>query len=133
MKRGLKVFGIVVLIIAAVIAALYIWMTADQHLKVSRLVFEEIDMSKVADGAYTGTASTGLVNVEAQVTVADNKIVRIELLKHDNGMGSKAEVIIDKMVETNTYEVDAISGATTSSQAIKSAVCGALLKGAAGK
>lgn len=133
MKRGLKILGIAVLIFVVAIAALYIWMTADQHSKISQLAFEKIDMPQVMDGTYTGAASTGLVSVEAQVTVKDKKIVGIKLLKHDNGKGSKAEAIIDEMVRLNTYEVDVVSGATTSSQVIKSAVCDALLKGVAKK
>jgi len=133
MKRGLKILGIIALIFVVAVAALYIWMTIDQRSKVSQLVFEEIDMSRVTDGTYMGTASTGIVSVEAQVTVKEHKIASIELLKHDNGMGSKAEVILDEMVKSNTYEVDAVSGATGSSQTIKSAVCDALLKGVGSK
>lgn len=129
MKRGLKILGIVILIFAVAIATLYVWMTIDQNSKISQLVFEEIDMSQVMDGTYTGAASTGLVSVEARVTVAGNKITGIELLKHDNGKGGKAEVIINDMIQRNTYDVDGVSGATASSQTIKSAVCNALLKG----
>jgi uncharacterized protein with FMN-binding domain len=133
MNAKLKKCGIVILVFVVAIAALYIWMMADQRSKMSQLVFEEIDMSRVNDGTYIGTADIGLVNVEVEVTVKGNKIASIKLLKHENGFGSKAETIIDEMVRSNTYEVDAVSGATGSSQTIKSAVCDALLKGVAAK
>jgi len=133
MKGKLKKIGIIVLIIVAVITMLFIWMEAGQRTKMSQLVFKKIDLSKVTDGTYIGNAGTGLVNVEVKVTVIDNKITSVKLLKHDNGLGSKAEAIIGEIVESNTYEVDAVSGATTSSQTIKSAVCVALLKGVEGE
>jgi hypothetical protein len=45
-------------------------------------------------------------------------------------MGSKAESITETMVTRNSYDVDAVSGATLSSEAIKSAVSKALKKAA---
>lgn len=52
----------------------------------------------------------------------------IDILKHDNGKGKKAEQIRANMIDSNTYDVDAISGATTSSEVIKSAVSNALVE-----
>lgn len=129
MKGKLKIAVIAVAASALAITTLYLWMSAEQKSRLDRLVFEKIDMTKVQDGTYTGHAGTGFVNVKVEVSVEDHKIKRITLTEHDNGFGKKAETIIDDMVRMNTYEVDGVSGATHSSQTIKSAVCDALLKG----
>ena len=44
-------------------------------------------------------------------------------------MGQSANVIVDEMVDKNTYDVDAVSGATVSSEIIMNAVNNALQKG----
>lgn len=67
--------------------------------------------------------------MEVKVEVSDHKIVRIEILKHNNWFGKKAECITEDMINMNTYEVDAMSGARSSSQVIKSAVSDALANG----
>jgi Uncharacterized protein conserved in bacteria len=61
--------------------------------------------------------------------VIKHKIADITIIEHKNGLGSKAEAITDAMVEKNSYNVDAVSGATLSSEAIKSAVSKALKSG----
>lgn len=88
------------------------------------LKYHEVNLNNLENGVYRGEAKTSLVKVE--VEVSNNKITKIVLLKHENGLGSKAESIIKKMISMNTYEVDAVSGATDSSEVIKSAVRDAL-------
>jgi len=51
------------------------------------------------------------------------------ILNHQNGLGSKAEKIIEDMIKQNRYDVDIVSGATISSKVIKSAVFNGLQKG----
>ncbi|MCI8299875.1 MAG: FMN-binding protein, partial [Lachnospiraceae bacterium] len=43
-----------------------------------------------------------------------------------NGRGSRAEVVVDRIIEEQKIEVDAVSGATNSSTVIKKAVENAL-------
>ena len=68
--------------------------------------------------------------VRVKVAVKGGAIESIELLKHDNGMGRKAESILGEMERADTWDVDAVSGATLSSETIKSAVSLALNKSA---
>lgn len=88
-----------------------------------------IDMNKVADGKYQGSSDGGMIQVEVEVEVENHKITNINLLRHDNGKGKPAEVILDDMVNQNTDDVDAVSGATMSSRTIRNAVNCALQKG----
>ena len=88
-----------------------------------------IDLSKVEDGTYEGHSELGPVIVDVKVIVKKGKITEIEILNHQNGLGHSANVIVDEMVDKNTYDVDAVSGATVSSEIIMNAVNNALQKG----
>lgn len=90
--------------------------------------FASLDLSKVEDGTYTGSADGSIVKATVEVTVKDHIITDVTILSHDNGKGKPAEVIVEDIVEKNSLEVDAISGATHSSNIIKTAVLNALTK-----
>jgi uncharacterized protein with FMN-binding domain len=90
--------------------------------------FASLDMTKVEDGTYTGSADGSIVKATVEVTVKDHTITGIKIVKHDNGKGKPAEVIVNDIIAKNSLEVDAISGATHSSNVIKTAVLNALTK-----
>lgn len=85
-----------------------------------------INMNTVADGIYSGHSELGPVSVDVEVHVTDRKLAKVDLVRHACGLGRPAEAITEKMVEQNTFDVDAISGATVSSEVIKNAVNKAL-------
>lgn len=87
------------------------------------------DLNSIADGLYLGSCENGLVKAEVEVEVQNHAIASIKILKHDNGLGSGAEVIIDTVVEQQSIELDAVAGATYSSGTILKAVEDALSKG----
>ena len=132
MKKKTKTL-IIILSILTVLIALgsfgFVSMGQNATQGAANLVFEDVDMDSVTDGTYEGEADAGLVYVKVSVTVKDHQIADIELLKHKNGLGEKAEVIVDDMIKKNCCDVDTISGATLSSDTIKSAVSVALKKG----
>lgn len=90
--------------------------------------FSGLDLSKVADGTYTGSEDAKIIQVSLEVTVKDHIITDVTILSHKSGKGAPAEVIVDDIVASNSLEVDAISGATYSSNVIKVAVYNALTK-----
>lgn len=124
-RRVLKIL-LPVLIVFVVGFAVMAFVMGNAH---RSLIFESIEMSEVADGTYEGDAEAVLVYAKVAVTVQNHEIINVEILEHRNGMGSKAETITQDIMEQNTYEVDAISSATLSSDAIKSAVSKALKQG----
>lgn len=83
-------------------------------------------MPHVFDGIYAGFAPTHMIKAGVRLTAENHKISTIELIKHDNGLRSKAEYLWERMISANIYDVDAVTGATISSQVIKSAICNAL-------
>ncbi|WOO35834.1 FMN-binding protein [Anaerocolumna sp. AGMB13020] len=125
----MKKIGLILLILGVIVLGLYISLVNSSKKSLTDMEYEEVDMSKVADGVYFGEVDAGLVYVKVSVTIKDNKIINIRILKHKNGLGGKAESIVTEMLQQNSYNVDAVSGATLSSEAIKSAVSKALKKG----
>ena len=85
-------------------------------------------LQAVADGKYIGECSITPVYVKVEVTVNDHKITDIQILEHGNGLGKSAEVITDDIMEKQSLEIDAVSGATLSSTCILKAVENALSK-----
>ena len=81
------------------------------------------------DGVYTGSAQGYGGTITVQVTVVDGQITAIEILSAPGETASffsRAKGVIDRILAAQTWEVDAISGATYSSDGIKAAVENAL-------
>ena len=129
MKKKLIIAGVIIIVIITAITVSFMKMVEKQEKELAALVYTAVDMNTVKDGTYTGIAETTLVKVTVDVTVANHKITDIVITRHDNGRGTPAEVIVDDMMNENSCDVDVISGATTSSIVIKSAVRDALIKG----
>jgi uncharacterized protein with FMN-binding domain len=90
------------------------------------------DLSLVMDGRWIGSCSTSLVSAETAVTVADHRINKIDILRHDCGLGKPAEAIVDRVIAAQSLRVDAVSGATGSSKVILKSIEIALEKGMEG-
>ena len=101
-------------------------LTASMKKRLAKIENEDIDMETVEDGIFEGHSELDLVKVDVKVLVKNHKLIKVELLRHECGLGHPADVIVDKMVEQNTWDVDAVSGATVSSEIIKNAVNKAL-------
>lgn len=132
MKKKLVLTGIVLLCIVGLsIGAAYLKSVADYKQMVKEITFGEISLSDIPDGTYTGECDTGFVYARVEVTVQHQRITGITLLEHKNGRGKPAEVITDKIIAEQKINVDAVSGATSSSVVIKKAVENALTKSGA--
>lgn len=80
------------------------------------------NLSNVQDGNYTGEYSIPPVHVKVEVSVSHHRITNITILQHDNGLGRAAESIVNDVVEEQSLDIDAVSGATVSSKCILKAV-----------
>lgn len=123
---------VITLIIAAIIliggivgTQLYLGLQ-EYHSQVQNMKISDVDLSRVPDGSYTGSSDVTYVSAEVKVTVKDHKITKIDLVKHNNGRGGKAEILPDKVVEKQSLEVDMVSGATASSKVILKSIENAL-------
>lgn len=91
------------------------------------------EKTPVADGTYSGTASSFgfLGQMTCDVTFKDGAIDSIEVVEEsDSATGewfaSAEELLIPRILDSQSLAVDAITGATTSSKAIKSCVAAAI-------
>lgn len=84
---------------------------------------------KLVDGVYEGSYSGGPNSALVKVTIKDNTIVNIEIVTHRAWKGRKAEsTILKRIIENQSTDVDAVSGATNSSRVIMNAVQKAIEK-----
>lgn len=96
---------------------------------IKEVSISRVDLSKVPDGSFTGSFDAIFVGAKVNVTVQNHKIVDIKLMNHKNERGQRAEVITQKVVQAQSLQVDAVSGATNSSKVILKAIQNALISG----
>ena len=126
--KKILLFTVVLLsLIGLIFAAIYLKRVADYKKAVRDTTFSNLDISNVPNGVYVGEYDVDFVYAKVEVTVQDKAITKIEILEHKNGRGKSAESIVDKIIEKQNIDVDAVSGATNSSTVLKKAVENALL------
>mgnify|MGYP000989396184 CR=1 FL=1 len=114
-------FGIVILLV--IIGSIVAFKSMEKGLSdLLTVPIEEIDLSAVEDGSYTGSFTRMPISVKVQVTVENHDITAIEIIEHVSGQGQPAEVIIDEIVVKDSVIIDAVAGATYSSKCILLAV-----------
>jgi len=87
------------------------------------------DLALKTDGVYRGNydLSGAPVKVTLDVTIQNHKITNIKIIEHFcSPIGKKAEKLTDRIINAQSLDVDAVSGATGSSKAIIKAVENAL-------
>ncbi len=125
-KRILSFAAIILLLIGLIFTAVYLKSVADYKKAVTETTFNNLDISNIPDGVYVGEYDVDFVYAKVEVTVQNGVITNIDILQHKNGRGSPAEIVVDRIIEEQKIEVDAVSGATNSSTVIKKAVENAL-------
>lgn len=126
MKKVLFGAACVVIIIAIIVGIRYLNSVKNYQKAVKELKICSVDLTKISDGKYTGTCNVDFISVKVLVTVKDHKIENINLAEHKNGRGKSAEVITDRVVNSQSLQVDTVSGATNSSKVILKAIENAL-------
>ena len=93
-------------------------------------IWDNEDKAGYEDGTFTGTAFGNSGDITVAVTVKDDIITNIEILEQeeDEPYFTDALEVITSMLETNSVDVDTVSGATFSSGGIIDAVKNALDK-----
>ena len=125
-KRILLFTAIFLFLIGMAFTAVYLKSVADYKRAVKETTFGNLDISDVPDGVYVGEYDVDFVYARVEVTVQNGVITNIDILEHKNGRGGRAEAVVDRIMEEQKIEVDAVSGATNSSTVIKKAVENAL-------
>ena len=125
-RKRILSFTAIFFLIVLFFTVVYLKSVADYKRSVKETTFRNLDIINVPDGVYVGEYDVGFVYAKVEVTVQNGVITNIDILEHKNGRGSRAEVVVDRIIEEQKIEVDAVSGATNSSTVIKKAVENAL-------
>ncbi len=121
MKKSKKVLLIIFFVVSFLLIAGKI-IIGNMVRNVQNISVSMPDVLNVQDGNYIGEYSIPPVHVKVEVSVSNHRITDITILQHDNGLGSTAESIVNDVVEAQSLDTDAVSGATVSSQCILKAV-----------
>ncbi len=125
MKKGLKILIITLIAIGIIISAGY-FMLENIAGNPDEIIINDIDVSVLQDGSYTGGYATTLVTAKTEITVLDGRITDIKIIEHTCGPGHSAESLKDKIINYQSIDVDTISGSTMSSKVILKAIENAL-------
>jgi len=126
------ILGTVCILILIVIIIVRQQLISEQNINqnnkkiISEIKIDNIDLSKIPDGKYTGVYDVGIASAKVTVTIKDKKIKDIILL---NTKGEPAKVIPEKVVKAQNLQVDTVSGATVSSKVILKSIENALISG----
>lgn len=130
-KRKSKIKLILLIIIGIAVIGISIAFAADapQRKELQTLVIGNVDFANLQDGTYVGEykGSRGnLRDASVEVTILNGEITKIRILKgaldsHGNPSELTGKITIEdlfqKVIELESLEVDAISGATLTSKA----------------
>ena len=85
-----------------------------------------IDLSMIPDGTYTGTADDLHGQITVHVTITDGKVSAIEVDEESRTIMISSEEqlssFFSSIIETQSMEVDGISGATVETTALRTAI-----------
>lgn len=94
-----------------------------EMLRVREMPINDVDLTGIVDGSYPGEFSFGGFTYVVMTTVERSRIHSIDVLANYNSRPArKAEAVIPRIIEAQTPNVDAVTGATTTSKALMKAV-----------
>ena len=109
-------------------------MACSQLKKVREMPINDIDLAQIKDGTYTGDFTYGLFGINftyvVETDINSNRITDIRVVKNRKTNHAKlAEKVIPRVIEAQSPNVDAHTGATTTSKALLKAIEHSLVKG----
>lgn len=91
--------------------------------RVRAMPIADVNLAVLPDSAYTGGFTYDKITCEVRTTVKNRRIEQIDILKNHSSQYTKNAVgVIPRILEKQTPNVDAVSGATISSKALMKAV-----------
>ena len=106
-----KIISVIILLfslIGLIGGAVYLKNVADYKRAIGETTFDEIDIADVSDGIYIGEYDVNFIYAKVEVTVEDGEIVSINILEHRHERGKAAEKVIEKIIEEQKIDVDAV-------------------------
>jgi uncharacterized protein with FMN-binding domain len=128
-KVGRKLKIVLIVIGAIVVFALGLagWAYIDV-VKYRELVIKDVDLRNIPDGVYEGTFKGGRFSNSLEVTVKDHRIVDIKRIGSRASVEDLYQKIYAKVIESQSLQIDTVSGATVTTRTTLKAIENALLK-----
>jgi len=131
MKKALVIIGIVLGVLIVLFVAMALMGTIGlQEIKDYEL--PSIDLSRIPDGTYDGKCTISRWAMNVKVIVKDHKITGAELVKSEfapsEGQSAIYGSVGQRIVEKQSVQIDAVSGASATTKAFAIAVADALQK-----
>lgn len=106
--------------------------TSRERIEAKNLPIGMMDFNNLNDGTYIGEYEGGMYKwreSEVKVTVSSGKVTNIELVKHkENQAPEFTNKIYNQVIQSQSLQVDTVSGATLTSKAYLKSVENALMK-----
>jgi len=96
--------------------------------KIGSTEIQYVHLENVKDGVYEGFYNVYYLNARVKVKVENKRIVDIQLIEHKHDRYS-GEPMIKKVMETQSLDVETITGATNSCKTVLKAIELALNQG----
>lgn len=124
MKEKLKKVVPYLLTIAATLCVSFMLMAF--LLRPKPLQISTVDLSAVEDGSYIGVCQNKILFAVVQVEIQNHEITGIEVIEHKASYMAQAEQIAGSVCSEQSLEVDAVTGATLTSDTVLKAIENAL-------
>lgn len=124
----LKVIGLIFLGLIVFMGGMTLW-AFNYHKKLKAAPLKEVDLSKVKDGTYNGSWDIKMWTAPVEVVVLDHKIKSIKITREQYKMPESENELLNRIIQKQSINVDAIAGATITTKAILKSTEIALEKG----
>lgn len=95
-------------------------------LRPQKLEIRTVDLDTASDGEYVGVCQNKILFAVVKVKIQDHKITDVEVIEHKESYMEQARQIAKRVCDEQSLNVDAISGATLTSDTVKKAIENAL-------
>nr|WP_300093619.1 FMN-binding protein [Sedimentibacter sp.] len=124
--KVLKIIGLIFVVLAIVAVSGMFYMSRGLEEGVN-VVINPVNLSEVEDGVYNGRNDFGRWTNELNVTVANNKITNIEIVKDVKfAIPELSAKLFQDVIEQQNITVDVVSGGTVTSKSYLKSIENAL-------
>lgn len=124
--KVLKIIGLILLLLVIVAASGVFYLSRGLEEGVN-VVINPVNLSEIKDGVYNGRNDFGRWTNELNVTVANNKITNIEIVKDVMIVSPELSTeLFQNVIEEQNIDVDVVSGGTVTSKAYLKSIENAL-------
>jgi len=117
-------------LIVALLGASFGVMTSIRYHSLRSMRISMPDIVTLEDGSYAGSATDGYFMYKVKVSVVAHRIISVESLANRTSSYARlAEGVYPRVVRSQTVDVDAVTGATTTCRVLLEAIRSALVSG----